>query len=162
MFTGDRSGDWLFAALHRAGLSSSPMSTARGDGIELKGAYVTSVVKCAPPANKPTPSERDECTRYLIEEIEVLAPSVFVALGKFAWDGLLGALGQSGWTIPSPKPRFTHLAEARLAGPGHVAILIGSYHPSQQNTFTGKLTVEMFDAVFARATDARNDVEQRT
>lgn len=156
MFTGDRSGEWLYAALHRAGLSSLPLSEGPGDGLELKGAFVTSVVKCAPPANKPTPTERDECSRYLAEEIEVLAPSVFVALGKFAWNGLLGALGGSGWMIPSPKPRFTHLAEGKLVGPQHGATLIGSYHPSQQNTFTGKLTVEMLDAVLARAVEARH------
>lgn len=162
MFTGDRSGEWLYAALHRAGLSSSPVSEGPGDGLELKGVFVTSVVKCAPPANKPTPTERNECTRYLIEEIEALTPSVYVALGKFAWDGLLGALGGSDVTIPSPKPRFAHLAQTTLAGPEWEAELIGSFHPSQQNTFTGRLTVEMFDAVFARAIEARRSTRKQS
>ncbi|RIK11439.1 MAG: uracil-DNA glycosylase [Acidobacteria bacterium] len=151
MFTGDRSGEWLYGALYRADLSSAPRSVARDDGLDLTGVYVTSVVKCAPPANKPTPAERDECTRYLVDELAAISPSVVVALGKFAWDGLLRALSQAGSDLPSPRPRFAHLAEIELAGPRRGATLIGSFHPSQQNTFTGKLTSEMFDAVFARA-----------
>lgn len=161
MFTGDRSGDWLYAALHRAGLASSAVSERLTDGLELTGAYVTSVVKCAPPANKPTPSERDECARYLIDEIETLAPEVFVALGNFAWNGLLSALTKSGWNVPSPKPRFGHLAEASLVRLKQDALLIGSFHPSQQNTFTGKLTIEMFDAVFARAVGVMSNANKQ-
>lgn len=161
MFTGDRSGEWLYGALYRAGLASSPVSVGPGDGLVLKGAFITSVVKCAPPANKPAPAERDECARFLIEEINALAPSVFVALGKFAWDGLLGALRGSGWRIQSPKPRFGHLAVTTLYGPQRKAELIGSFHPSQQNTFTGKLTVEMLDAVFTKAVEALRNTRDR-
>ena len=148
MFTGDRSGEWLYGALYRAGLSSGPHSAHRDDGLELRGAWITAVVRCPPPANKPTTSERDNCLPYLVRELPLLERArVLVALGSFAWDGALRALRELGHDAPRPKPRFGHAAEVGI-GP---YTLLGSYHPSQQNTFTGKLTEEMFDAVFARA-----------
>ncbi len=150
MFTGDRSGDWLYAALHRRGLASQPTSEHAGDGLELHGAYVSAVVRCAPPANKPTPAERDRCLAYLERELELLeGVRVIVALGAFAWDGALRALRGIGIATPRPRPRFGHGAEATI-GPYS---LLGCFHPSQQNTFTGKLTVEMIDAAFARAVE---------
>ena len=148
IFTGDRSGDWLFAALHRAGLANQPTSEHRDDGLRLRRAYVTAVNRCAPPSNKPTPGERDNCLPYLVEELRVLESArAIVALGSYAWDGSLRALRQLGHETPKPKPRFGHGAEAPV-GPYR---LIGCFHPSQQNTFTGKLTEPMMDAVFARA-----------
>jgi uracil-DNA glycosylase family 4 len=151
MFTGDRSGDWLYAALHRAGLASQPEARAKDDGLILTDAFVTSVVKCAPPANRPTVEERDECLPYLEGELNALdRVRVVVALGSFGWDGFLRASRATGAEIPKPKPRFGHGAEARIGN----RLLIGCYHPSQQNTFTGKLTEEMMDAVFARAVEA--------
>ena len=150
MFTGDRSGEWLYAALHRAGLASQPESERRGDDLRLRGAYVTAVVRCAPPANKPTPSERDNCLPYLERELELLDRcEVIVALGAFAWDGVLRAARALGAEVPRPRPRFGHGAEADLDR----WRLLGCFHPSQQNTFTGKLTVPMIDAVFARASE---------
>jgi uracil-DNA glycosylase family 4 len=151
MFTGDRSGDWLYAALHRAGLANQPAARAKDDGLILTDAFVTSVVKCAPPANRPTVEERDECLPYLEGELTALdGVRVVVALGSFGWDGFLRASRATGAEIPKPKPRFGHGAEARIGN----RLLIGCYHPSQQNTFTGKLTEEMMDAVFARAVEA--------
>jgi uracil-DNA glycosylase family 4 len=148
MFTGDRSGDWLYAALHHAGYANQPQSAWRDDGLRLDGAYVTAVVRCAPPANKPTPAERDNCLPYLTRELELLTRCrTIVALGAFAWSGALRALAATGCALPRPRPSFGHGAEARL---GEWSLL-GSYHPSQQNTFTGKLTAPMLDAVFARA-----------
>lgn len=147
MFTGDRSGDWLYAALHRAGLATQATSVHRGDGLELRDAYVTAVVRCAPPANKPTPAERDRCLPYLVEELALLDRArVIVCLGAFAWDGALRALRELGHTV-RPKPKFGHGMEAEVGE----YTLVGSFHPSQQNTFTGKLTEPMFDAVFDRA-----------
>jgi len=147
IFTGDRSGDFLFASLHRTGFANQPLSVARGDGLRLDGAYLTAVNRCAPPGNKPTPEERDRCLPYLEREIRAMTHlEVIVALGAFAWDGALRGLGALGHGV-RPRPRFGHLAEARV-GP-HV--LVGCFHPSQQNTFTGKLTESMLDNVFERA-----------
>ncbi|HEU4736251.1 MAG TPA: uracil-DNA glycosylase [Solirubrobacterales bacterium] len=148
MFTGDRSGDWLYAALHRAGLASQPTSSHRDDGLRLRDAYVTAVVRCAPPANKPTPAERDECLPYLKRELKLLKRCrTIVALGGFAWEGTLRALKSLGEEIPQPKPRFGHGTEVEVGQ----RTLLGCYHPSQQNTFTGRLTETMLDAVFLRA-----------
>jgi uracil-DNA glycosylase family 4 len=147
IFTGDRSGDWLYGALHRNGFANQATSVRPGDGLRLRGCYVTACVRCAPPANRPEPEERDNCLPYLVEELRLLKHvRVIVCLGGFAWDGALRALRSLGWAA-ARKPRFGHLAEAVL-GPYH---LLGSYHPSQQNTFTGRLTREMLDAVLARA-----------
>jgi uracil-DNA glycosylase family 4 len=149
MFTGDRSGDWLYAALHRAGFASQPTAVARGDGLVLRGAFVTAVVRCAPPGNRPTPTEIATCRRWLLDEL-TLFPQVRVAvvLGKIAHDGLLAALRARGVAIPRPAPRFAHGAEHRLASG---LVVLSSYHPSQQNTFTGRLTRPMLDGVFRRA-----------
>jgi uracil-DNA glycosylase family 4 len=148
MFTGDRSGEWLYAALHRAGFANRPVSERPGDGFRLEGAYVTAVVRCAPPANKPTIRERDNCLPYLGRELELLDRArVIVALGAFGWDGFLRAARALGVEVPRPKPRFGHGAEADLGR----WKLLGCFHPSQQNTFTGRLTVPMIDAAFARA-----------
>jgi uracil-DNA glycosylase family 4 len=145
VFTGDRSGDWLFRAMHRAGLANQPTSTARGDGLELIDAYVTAAVRCAPPANKPTPDERATCAVYLARELSLLAQvRVFVCLGSFAYEALCAHLAVK------PRPRFGHLAEAPV---GDGRTIVCSFHPSQQNTFTGKLTEPMLDAVFSRARD---------
>jgi uracil-DNA glycosylase family 4 len=147
IFTGDRSGDWLFAALHRAGFANQPTSVHRKDGLRLTDCYITACVRCAPPDNHPTPVERDNCLPYLVEELNLFSRvRVIVCLGSFAWDGALRALAARGLTI-RPRPRFGHGAEATI-GP---YTLIGSYHPSQQNTFTGRLTVDMLDATFGRA-----------
>jgi uracil-DNA glycosylase family 4 len=148
VFTGDRSGDWLFAALHRAGFANRPLSTHRDDGLRLRGAYVTAVNRCPPPGNRPTPAERDNCLPYLVRELVLLERArVLVALGSLAWDGALRAVRELGEEVARPKPRFAHGAEAGV-GP---YTLLGSYHPSQQNTFTGKLTEAMMDEVFAHA-----------
>jgi uracil-DNA glycosylase len=152
VFTGDRSGDWLFAALHRAGFASQPTSTHLDDGLTLDDVWVTASVKCAPPDNKPLPPERDACFPFAVAELAAL-PNLraMVCLGKFAWDNALRLLRDAGYTVPSPAPVFGHCAQARIE-PG--LALIGSYHPSQQNTFTGRLTEPMFDAVFAAARQA--------
>jgi uracil-DNA glycosylase len=148
MFTGDRSGEWLYAALYRAGYANRAEAERRGDGLRLSDAYVTAVVRCAPPANKPAPTERDNCLPYLERELSLLENCrTVVALGGFAWDGVLRATRALGVVTPSPKPRFGHGAEATLGS----RRLLGCYHPSQQNTFTGRLTEPMLDRVFARA-----------
>ncbi|MGE0726501.1 MAG: uracil-DNA glycosylase [Acidimicrobiia bacterium] len=150
MFTGDRSGDWLFRAMHRAGLASQPTSEARGDGLTLLGAYVTAPVRCAPPANKPTPAEREACRPYLDAELALLPrATVFVALGGFGYEVVAELLG-----VGRPRPRFAHGLEVPVppgAGRPGPATLLCSYHVSQQNTFTGRLTEPMLDAVFERA-----------
>jgi uracil-DNA glycosylase family 4 len=143
VFTGDRSGDWLFASMHRTGYANQPTSISVDDGLRLTDAWVAAAVRCAPPANKPTPDERDRCLPFAREELALMdSVRVIVCLGAFAWDAALRILGPV-----RPRPKFGHLAEAEVAG----RALIGSYHPSQQNTFTGKLTEEMLDAVFVRA-----------
>jgi uracil-DNA glycosylase family 4 len=148
IFTGDRSGDWLFASLYRTGFANQPLSRDRGDGLRLTDAYVAAVVRCAPPANKPTTVERDTCLPYLERELRLLERArVLVALGSFAWDGALLALRAVGAATPKPKPRFGHGAEVEVDRYS----LLGCFHPSQQNTFTGRLTEPMMDAVFARA-----------
>ena len=154
MFTGDRSGDWLFAALHRAGFAAQPESISREDGQRLAGARVTSAVHCAPPGNAPTPAERDTCAPWLVREIQLCRPRVIVALGGFAWTAVLRDLPAAGITVPAPRPKFGHGAEAQLAGAGDDGLwLLGCYHPSQQNTFTGRLTPDMLDDVLGRARD---------
>lgn len=152
MFTGDRSGDVLYAALHAVGLASQPTSTHIDDGLELYGVRITAPVKCAPPENKPTPSERDNCRPWLAEELSLLAPTlrVIVVLGAFGWQALLPVLSTAGWRIPVPRPKFGHGVTVPLDGPAPLTLL-GCYHVSQQNTFTGRLTEEMTDAVFSRA-----------
>ena len=149
IFTGDRSGDFLYASLHRVGLSNQPTSVARGDGLMLRGAYVTAVNRCAPPGNRPTPVERDHCLPYLEREIAALERlRVIVALGAYAWDGTLRACATFGHRV-RPKPRFAHGAEVLIGQ----LVLLGCYHPSLQNTFTGTLTAEMLDAVLRRAVE---------
>ncbi|MDB4948999.1 MAG: Uracil-DNA glycosylase superfamily [Gemmatimonadetes bacterium] len=149
MFTGDRSGDWLYAALHRAGFASQPTSTHRGDGLELRDAWVTSAVKCAPPDNKPGTDERDACTPFVLREIAAFPDlRAIVCLGGFAWDAALRVLRQGGHAFPTPQPKFGHAAQART---DRGLAIIGSYHPSQQNTFTGRLTEPMLDDVFRMA-----------
>jgi uracil-DNA glycosylase len=150
VFTGDRSGDWLFAAMHRAGLASQPTSIHRDDGLRLEGAFVAAAVRCAPPANRPLPEERDNCLPYAAQELELLVDvRVIVCLGAYAWDAACRLLGVR------PKPRFGHGTEHRAnEGP----TLLGSYHPSQQNTFTGKLTEPMLDDVFRRARELANQI----
>ena len=148
MFTGDRSGDWLYAALHRAGYANQAASVNCGDGLELEDAYVTAVVRCAPPANQPTPAERDNCLPYLERELELLERCrTIVALGGFAWDGVMRATRALGAEQPRPRPRFGHGAETTIGR----WTMLGCYHPSQQNTFTGRLTEPMLDSVFSRA-----------
>lgn len=148
IFTGDRSGDFLFAALYRAGMANRPQSVWRDDGLELSGCWVTAAVRCAPPANKPTPQERDNCMHWLVAETTLLPTiDVVVCLGSFAWDAALRLHVARGGERARPKPKFGHGAEHDL-GPW---TLLGCFHPSQQNTFTGRLTEPMIDAVLQRA-----------
>ena len=147
IFTGDRSGDWLFRAMHRAGFANQPTSLHKDDGLRLNDAYITAVVRCAPPMNKPTTEERDRCIGYLERELQLLDRlRVVVALGSFAWDGFLRAASSLG-AVTKPKPRFGHGVRAEVGA----WALLGSFHPSQQNTFTGKLTEGMLDDVFGAA-----------
>ncbi|MGW0172552.1 uracil-DNA glycosylase [Rhodococcus sp. NPDC003322] len=152
MFTGDRSGDVLYAALHAVGLANQPTAVRRDDGLVLRGTRITAPVHCAPPDNKPTPAERDTCRRWLDEELRLLTPTVrsVVVLGGFGWQALLPALTAGGWTVPRPRPKFGHGAHVELAGerPLH---LFGCYHVSQQNTFTGRLTPAMLEEVLRDA-----------
>jgi uracil-DNA glycosylase family 4 len=151
MFTGDRSGDFLFAALWRAGFANQPTSTDRGDGLRMRGAWIAAAVRCAPPANRPTPAERDQCLPWSVRELRLLKDvRVILCLGAFGWDAALRlttALSDPPAPLPRPRPRFGHGAEFS----GQRYTLIGCYHPSQQNTFTGKLTEPMIDSVLERA-----------
>jgi uracil-DNA glycosylase family 4 len=155
VFTGDSSGDWLFASLHRVGLATQGTSVHAGDGQRLLGARMVATVRCAPPANKPTVTERDTCAPWINRELALLAPSlrVVVALGAYGWDGALRALAAAGYGVPRPRPRFGHGAAVPLGRDGHSVQLLGCYHPSQHNTFTGRLTPAMLDDVFANARD---------
>jgi len=155
LFTGDRSGDWIFASMYRVGLANQPTSLFIGDGLELIDTRMISAVRCAPPQNKPTVAERDNCARWLDAELALVADDVrvVVALGSFGWDAALRSLRLAGWTVPAPKPRFGHGATATLGAPHRDVVLLGCYHPSQQNTFTGKLTEEMTDDVLGRAAE---------
>lgn len=151
MFTGDRSGDWLYRALYQAGFANQPESVGRGDGLNLTDAYISAAVRCAPPGNKPTPAEREACQPFLEREMELLPRlRVLMALGKFAFDQVWRILGARGEALPKPRTPFAHGVEI-TAGSG--LTLLASYHPSQQNTFTGTLTEEMFQAVWARVRD---------
>jgi len=148
VFTGDRSGDWLFAALHRAGFANQPTSVALDDGLELRGAYVAAAVRCAPPANAPTTDERDRCAPFLERELGALTEvRAVVALGNFAYEAAWRLLRSRGAVLPPKRPRFAHGLEVAVAP----YVVLCSFHPSQQNTFTGRLTEPMLDAVFARA-----------
>jgi uracil-DNA glycosylase len=152
MFTGDRSGDWIFAALWRAGLANQPTSICIGDGLELTDVRVVAPVRCAPPANMPTPQERDTCSPWMARELALLPGlRVIVVLGGFGWTALWPVLARAGYAIPRPRPVFGHGAEVTLDGPHGPLTVLGCYHVSQQNTFTGRLTEPMLDAVLARA-----------
>lgn len=154
MFTGDRSGEWLYRAMHRVGLASQPQSTNRDDGLVLTNAWVTAPVRCAPPKNRPTPEERDTCRPWLDAELALLDRArVFIALGQFGYQALWAHLGRAGLALPRPRPSFTHGLEVALDD--HT--ILASYHVSQQNTFTGTLTEEMLDAVFERAVELVNE-----
>jgi uracil-DNA glycosylase family 4 len=149
MFTGDASGDFLYAALHRAGLASAPRSESRDDGLVLLGAFVTNACRCVPPANQPAPGELARCAPFLDRELDALRRvRVIVALGAVAWGAALAHLARVGHRLPVPRPRFAHGAVVALPG---APMLVGSYHPSRQNTQTGRLTSAMLDAVLAHA-----------
>ena len=147
MFTGDRSGDFLYAGLFRAGLASQPRSTDRDDGLTLKGVYITAPLRCAPPGNKPTPAQLANCAPYLREELSIVRPAVIIALGGIGWNATLRALDATGVAVGRPRPRFAHGAVCPLGS----TVLLGCYHVSQQNTFTGRLTEAMMDTILAQA-----------
>jgi uracil-DNA glycosylase family 4 len=149
VFTGDRSGDWLFRSMYRAGFANQPHSVSADDGLRLTGAWITAAVRCAPPANKPTITERDTCAGYLLRELAVLDPAVIVVLGSFAYEAIWRTLRDLSIDLPSPRPKFGHGVEVATASP----LILCSFHPSQQNTFTGKLTEAMLDGIFSRARD---------
>nr|WP_281366615.1 uracil-DNA glycosylase [Nocardioides thalensis] len=153
LFTGDRSGDWLFASLHRVGLATQGTSVHAADGLTLVDTRMVATVRCAPPQNRPTTVERDTCAPWVEAELRLLAEHVrvAVALGGYGWDATLRSYAALGWQVARPKPRFGHGVEATLVGEGRSVTLLGCYHPSQQNTFTGRLTEPMLDGVFARA-----------
>ena len=154
IFTGDRSGDWLFASLHRVGLAVRETSVHAGDGQRLLDARMVAAVRCAPPDNKPSVTERDTCAPWLEREVALVTEHLkaVVCLGQFGWDVALRTFRTIGYDVPRPKPRFGHAAETTLSAPeGRKVVVLGSYHPSQQNTFTGRLTEPMLDAVLARA-----------
>ena len=157
IFTGDRSGDWLFASLHRVGLATQATSVHAADGLELVDTRMVATVRCAPPQNKPTTAERETCAPWIEAELALLVEHVrvVVALGGIGWDAALRSFRGLGWSVPAPKPRFGHGAEAVLTGPDRDITLLGCYHPSQQNTFTGRLTEPMLDAVLGRAAALR-------
>jgi uracil-DNA glycosylase family 4 len=158
VFTGDRSGDFLYASLHRAGFANQPTSVSADDGLELHDAYISAAVRCAPPANKPTPEERDRCLPFLARELALLTElRVIVVLGAFAYEALGRVLAAAGTPLPVPRPKFGHAVEVPTAR----AVVLGCYHPSQQNTFTGKLTEPMIDAVFLRARELAGAVPSR-
>ncbi len=150
MFTGDRSGDWLYRAMFRAGLASQPTSIRIDDGLALSGAWVTAPVRCAPPGNQPTTEERDNCRSWFDAELDLLDPAVVVALGDYAYRSVWRYLADRGLSMPRPRPAFAHGSEVRISDN---LVVIASYHPSQQNTFTGRLTEDMLDAVFSRASE---------
>ena len=159
MFTGDRSGDWIYAALHRAGYAEVPWSRHAGDGQQLRGARIVAAVRCAPPANKPTGQERAACAPWLDRDVQLALPTLqaVLALGAIAFDAFLGAARRTGWAVPRPAPRFGHGVQVPLVAPdGRVVPLLASYHVSQQNTFTGRLTEQMLDEVLARARSITN------
>lgn len=154
MFTGDRSGDWLYRALYRAGFANQPNSSSVEDGLELTGAWVTAPVRCAPPENKPSTAERDNCRSWFDAELDLMAPGVVVALGAYAYQSVWRYLTDGGRSMPRPRPKFAHGLEVAIPeGP----VVLASYHPSQQNTFTGRLTESMLDQVFQRARDLVGD-----
>ena len=158
VFTGDRSGDFLYASLHRTGFANQPTSVSADDGLELYDAYISAAVRCAPPANKPTPEERDRCVPFLARELALLTElRVIVVLGAFAYEALGRVLAAAGTPLPVPRPKFGHAVEVPTAR----AVVLGCYHPSQQNTFTGKLTEPMIDAVFVRARQLAGAVPSR-
>ncbi|SEK38099.1 uracil-DNA glycosylase [Nonomuraea pusilla] len=153
IFTGDRSGDWLFASLHRCGWAAQETSTHAGDGQALRGARVLAAVRCAPPANKPTPQERAACLPWMAREVALVAPTVrvVVALGGFAWQAVWPALREAGYALPRSRPAFGHGVEVAVPHGDRPVTLLGCYHPSQQNTFTGRVTAPMLDEIFTRA-----------
>ena len=156
VFTGDASGDFLFPAMHEVGLADRPVSRRAGDGLTLLGAYIAAAVRCAPPANKPLPTERDACAPFLARELGLLERvRVIVPLGAYGWDAALRAIASLTGDDPRPRPKFGHGAEARAGG----YTIVGSYHPSQQNTFTGRLTPTMLRAVLARARELASTAE---
>ncbi|QUQ69199.1 uracil-DNA glycosylase [Kutzneria sp. CA-103260] len=163
MFTGDRSGDFLFEALHAVGLASQPQAVSRDDGMRLIDTRMAAPVRCAPPENKPTPEERDNCRPWLATELELLRPTLraVVVLGAFGWQALLPVLSAAGWTVPKPRPVFGHGVEVVLpaADGGPPLTLLGCYHVSPHNTFTGRLTQEMVRDVFRRARAVADDQE---
>ena len=156
IFTGDRSGDWLVASMHRVGLATQPTSVHAADGLELVATRMVAAVRCAPPQNQPTPEERDTCAPWLDRELELVAGSlrVVVVLGGFGWAAAFGAFRRLGWTTPPRRPRFGHGVEVEVRPPGGSVLLLGCYHPSQQNTFTRRLTEPMLDDVLGRAARA--------
>jgi uracil-DNA glycosylase len=158
VFTGDRSADWLYGSLHRVGMANQAESVSIDDGLALNGCWVTAAVRCAPPANKPTPAERDTCLPYAVRELELLSGvRVIVCLGAFAWDAALRILAAGSSTVPRPRPKFGHGAEVTVGD----KVLLGCYHPSQQNTFTGKLTRPMIDDVMRRARELGSVADPR-
>jgi len=169
LFTGDRSGDWIIAALHRAGYANQPTSAHAGDGLELTGARIVSAVRCAPPRNAPTPAERATCGHWLRREIELVTPTItgILALGQIGWNATFSALTTLGWRVPRPRPAFGHGATAQVAPPAgrrrassSIAV-VGSYHVSQQNTFTGRLTEDMLDAAIAACTPQQREPDDQ-